>query len=146
MNTQHPNENIAYFNYSRKFPLAPLQSISFPNYRQVFLRCSSSDGNSYCLWTVNNRSIYRVLTRQALCIYGIPFNSHVKGWYQPHQSMGDNRVGKNRKTKKLITQGHITTEWWDRLESRISELEFLMLNYTVSTQMLRSSLLIQNTF
>lgn len=119
--------------------LPHLQSTSFPNYRQVFFRCSSSDGNSYCLWTVNNRSIYRVLTRQALCIYGIPFNSHVKGWYQPHQSIGNKRMGKNRKTKKLITQIHITTERWDRLEQRISELEFLMLNYTVSIQILRSS-------
>ena len=54
-------------------------------------------------------------------------------------------MGKNSKTKKLIMQGHITTEWWDRPEPRISELESLMLNSIASTQMLRSFLLIQNT-
>lgn len=42
-------------------------------------------------------------------------------------------MGKNRKTNKLITQGHITNEWWDELELRISELEFLMLNYGLYT-------------
>lgn len=42
-------------------------------------------------------------------------------------------------------QGHITTECGIRPEPRTSELESLTPNYIASTQMLRSSLLIQNT-
>lgn len=33
----------------------------------------------------------------------------------PNSLLGIKEWGKNRKTNKLITQGHITNEWWDRL-------------------------------
>lgn len=64
---------------------------------------------------VNNGSIDWVPTHQALHIYGILFNSHVKGWYYPDWSIGNKRAGGGAgRFKKLIMQGYITTEGWDQ--------------------------------